>query len=755
MSLDPRLIAALRGRADELLARGELLTDERLDRIYAGFRARFGPEVLAGLDGQELLLKMHGRGPARDSLAYWLEFKNDEEFPLTRFGGIGGGNALKYVIYRRAEDGQWITGTGVRPIPISDGDAAVIAGKQRDELLAGVRVLDAAGRDPAKIDYTALQAAIEAATPDYSHLGWVHKYFSLLAPKILDDYHTADYQRHIILKLRQRPRGDGLYANAGLIAAAAAELGMRINPFSTVLNHHFGEPRAVWKLGTNSERHQQDEWPRMRNGGYTAIGWHELGDLREHLEAPDLGERLQQLHKEAYPNTDQGTRTRVANQIVRLLRKVERGDTVLAVSGQTVRGIGVVTGDYEFRGEAGFPHSRAVQWQNQGEWQLPVNEKPRQAIAELTDVDNLLAIELQLAGKPKSGPSRATPPPEPLPPLLPIIKRIEELLAHKPQLILHGPPGTGKSHWALAAARELAARDWHGRRFAGLTQAEQASLLGPDGAIEVCTFHPGYGYEDFVEGLRPIAPGGQLAFELRAGLFKQLCRRAALRQDRRFFLVIDEINRGDLPRIFGELLTLLEADKRKQPITLALSQERFVVPANVAILATMNTADRSIALLDAALRRRFAFHELMPDPAALGDSVALGLPLGPLLGWINAALLRALGPSMRHLQVGHAYFMHLGQPITDPARLVTALRHDVLPLLEEYCHEQRQQLRGILGAGLFRGGGSEVDGDLFEPAHRERLVSALHEHFSDRLRAPEIVELLARAEAAAEGPEDE
>jgi hypothetical protein len=278
-----------------------------------------------------------------------------------------------------------------------------------------------------------------------------------------------------------------------------------------------------------------------------------------------------------------------------------------------------------------------------------------------------------------------------------------------PRVVLHGPPGTGKSYWAEQAARELAARDWFGRRFGALTEPERQSLTNPGGAIEMCTFHPGYGYEDFVEGLRPTVVQGQLAFELRDGLFKQLCRRAIQRPDRRFFLVIDEINRGDLPRIFGELLTLLEADKRGWSVTLALSQERFVVPPNVAILATMNTADRSIALLDAALRRRFAFHELMPDPAALGDSVVLGLPLGPLLGWINESLVRALGAGMRHLQIGHAYLMHNRQPIADPTRLAEALRNDIVPLLEEYCHDQRQHLRSIVGAGLFRGNSLEVD----------------------------------------------
>lgn len=207
MPLDPRLLADLRGLANELQARGQLLPAERLQRLYALFRARFGPEVLAGLTGQDLLLKMHGRGDARDSLAYWLEFKNDDEFPTSELGSIGGGSALKFGIFRRAETGQWTTGSATRQVVITAEEAADIAGKQRDELVAGARIVEQARRDPSSVDYTALQAALASAAPTVQHLGWVHKYFSLLAPEVLDDYHNPAYQRYHLIKLRLRQIG--------------------------------------------------------------------------------------------------------------------------------------------------------------------------------------------------------------------------------------------------------------------------------------------------------------------------------------------------------------------------------------------------------------------------------------------------------------------------------------------------------------------------------------------------------------------
>lgn len=118
MPLDPSLDASLRRLVPELLAPGELLSAERIDHYHALFRGRFGPEVLATLSGRELLLRMHSRSDARDSLVYWLEFKNDEEFPGPRFVGSGGGSALKYIRYfKRSEPGQWMTGSGTKQEP--------------------------------------------------------------------------------------------------------------------------------------------------------------------------------------------------------------------------------------------------------------------------------------------------------------------------------------------------------------------------------------------------------------------------------------------------------------------------------------------------------------------------------------------------------------------------------------------------------------------------------------------------------------
>lgn len=228
------------------------------------------------------------------------------------------------------------------------------------------------------------------------------------------------------------------------------------------------------------------------------------------------------------------------------------------------------------------------------------------------------------------------------------------------------------------------------------------------------TFHQSYGYEEFVEGLRPVLGGdavaGEIQYEIRSGVFKELCRRARSAPRQRFAMVIDEINRGNISKIFGELITLIEPDKREGAahpvsVTLPYSGESFSVPANVDIIGTMNTADRSLALLDTALRRRFEFVPVMPDARD-----ELGAPLAGLRVMLSEKeidvprLLDAINRRVAALYdrdhcIGHAYFTSL-KDVPDGDKRLVALQQvfstRILPLLEEYFFEDWQKIRLVL-----------------------------------------------------------
>lgn len=237
------------------------------------------------------------------------------------------------------------------------------------------------------------------------------------------------------------------------------------------------------------------------------------------------------------------------------------------------------------------------------------------------------------------------------------------------------------------------------------------------------TFHQSYGYEEFVEGLRPVlqeegapaaAPGEEgsasVGYRIRAGAFKELCERARQAPEQRFAMVIDEINRGNISKIFGELITLIEADKREGAenavsVTLPYSGQPFSVPANVDIIGTMNTADRSLALLDTALRRRFEFEPLLPDtrdePGAplAGLRVAFGERTVDVPRLLEAINCRIEALYDRDHCIGHAYFHRLTQVPDGEARqkaLAQVFSNRILPLLEEYFFEDWQKIRLVL-----------------------------------------------------------
>ncbi|MFW5981168.1 MAG: AAA family ATPase [bacterium] len=339
---------------------------------------------------------------------------------------------------------------------------------------------------------------------------------------------------------------------------------------------------------------------------------------------------------------------------------------------------------------------------------------------------------------------------------------VKSLRSHK-QIILYGPPGTGKTYYAQRLAREVIAQDNFEKDFSELTEEERKHLeIGPvvsnvkgvkednsiyktskkNSYIRFCTFHPAYGYEDFIEGYRPlVSEEGRPIFKLNDGVFKTMCIDAINNPDKTFILIIDEINRGDIPRIFGELITLIEPEKRwklekecpETAVVLPASGEIFAVPENVIIIGTMNTADQSIALLDIALRRRFGFRELMPMTELLENQEISGINLGKWLKELNERVLESVG---RNLQIGHSYMMKNGKPIKDEEDLIATIKDEILPLLQEYCYDDYFTLKVILGPVLV----DESKGGFNQKVFTSRGKDLLLKCMKDMITGDENVE---------------
>ncbi len=397
------------------------------------------------------------------------------------------------------------------------------------------------------------------------------------------------------------------------------------------------------------------------------------------------------------------------DEIVAFIAKMSVGDLVVTSSDERIY-VGDVTGGWTYQESDGGRSNlrRGANWRNPDApvdyaelpAPLPARLQTGSAIVDLT-ADLALIDALGLAGPSDQGDDE-----ELLPELrrheslrapsfalsnelfvdLAWLREVRDLLNERRQVIFYGPPGTGKTY----IARELA-----------------SGLVGPE-QVKLVQFHPAYTYEDFFEGYRP-APGtaeGTISFELKPGPFRQLVNRAREHPEQAFVLIIDEINRANLAKVFGELYFLLEYRDQAVDLLYSADDEGFTLPKNLYVIGTMNTADRSIALIDAAMRRRFAFVALDPDTEPTKSLLArwsvhhgLGTTASALLVELNK---RIEDPDFR---IGPSYFMRLTTPDAHSLeRLERIWRSSILPLLQEHHYgewdsvRRRYQLPSLLAA---------------------------------------------------------
>ena len=452
-------------------------------------------------------------------------------------------------------------------------------------------------------------------------------------------------------------------------------------------------PKRAWLVrGSSVDGH--DLIPAWRQKGYASLRASKLREVEEGIGRQEL----KAIVDEDYSQTSYAAKAAKLDEFHSFLSRIQVGDIVVTTS-QGELYLGTVTGPAEYVKSAdGLSNlRRAVEWAKQG---FDYGDLASEIKARLQVQYDVVEMTQQLDLLEKLLAAQTTVTEDDEPPDAPVVVReltlpdatdalaeslnvdrvwlqeCVDLLRDRPQLIFYGPPGTGKTYIAQALARHLAGDN-----------------------VRLVQFHPAYSYEDFFEGYRPVKEGG---FELKPGPLRKTVDAARESPSTPYFLIIDEINRGNLAKIFGELYFLLEYRSQNVDLLYATDDDiGFTLPENVFIIGTMNTADRSIALVDAAMRRRFAFVPLHPSEPPTSGVLRRWLAASDLEVGI-ADLLEELNRRIEDpdFKIGPSYFMR--KAVHQPGGLERAWRTAILPLLEEHHYGDGTDVRAKYGLDAIR-----------------------------------------------------
>lgn len=435
-----------------------------------------------------------------------------------------------------------------------------------------------------------------------------------------------------------------------------------------------------------------DKWNECYKNGIMLLGWGELGNLKQFADKEAMRERMKSVYggNSSYKNC--------AHATWQFVHEIQPDDVILVKQGfHKIIGKGIVTSDYRYEERKdGYSNVRSVQWTNKIDREI-TGQTP---VKTLTDVTDYADFVNEIQNLFTENTAYETEEPDEYNSLYTKenflqdvymteaeYNQLSSLLKRKKNIILQGAPGVGKTFIAKKLAYAMMGRKDEER-------------------VKPVQFHQSYSYEDFIMGYRPTETG----FALHKGVFYEFCKKAEKDPDRDYFFIIDEINRGNLSKIFGELFMLLENDKRGDEVQLLYSDETFSIPKNLYVIGMMNTADRSLAMLDYALRRRFAFFDIQPgfdtDGFKAYQKSLESEKFDALVERVKAlnkeiAKDESLGEGFR---IGHSYFCQLEKDAFNDKRLQEIVEFELIPLIKEYwfdepskvetwCHELRSAVQ--------------------------------------------------------------